>query len=122
MLTFKTSTVRNSHIALNLQILSLCADSKIFSKEFTLIYVLDVVGKFQYVTGFLSTGDTVVPGNMGFKDMRLGLRWVKDNIRYFGGDPEKITIAGESAGSVGVHYLMTFSAHEGRYELSAGRS
>ncbi|XP_054259248.1 uncharacterized protein LOC128983991 [Macrosteles quadrilineatus] len=72
--------------------------------------------------GFLSTGDTVVPGNMGFKDMRLGLRWVKDNIRYFGGDPEKITIAGESAGSVGVHYLMTFSAHEGLFRAGISQS
>lgn len=56
--------------------------------------------------GFLSTQDEVVPGNNGLKDQSLGLRWVKSNIRNFGGDPDKITIFGESAGSASVHYQL----------------
>ncbi|XP_023310399.1 cholinesterase 1 [Anoplophora glabripennis] len=57
--------------------------------------------------GFLTTEDGVIPGNLGLKDQHLAFQWVKNNIHLFGGDPEKITISGESAGagSVGLHLL-----------------
>lgn len=57
--------------------------------------------------GFLNYGSEDAPNNVGLYDQTLALRWVKENIESFGGDPEKITIMGESAGSmsVGMHMI-----------------
>lgn len=61
--------------------------------------------------GFLSTEDDVLPGNNGLKDQVLALRWVRDNIGRFGGDRNRVTLFGESAGgvSVGLHLLSPLS-------------
>ncbi|VEN51773.1 unnamed protein product [Callosobruchus maculatus] len=60
--------------------------------------------------GFLTTTDGVIPVNLGLKDQRLAIYWVKDNIELFGGDPNNIVLAGESAGaaSVGYHLIATY--------------
>ncbi|RZB70359.1 COesterase domain containing protein, partial [Asbolus verrucosus] len=42
--------------------------------------------------GFLSTEDDVVPGNNGMKDQIFALEWVKNNVKYFGGNPDSVTI------------------------------
>ncbi|XP_060517736.1 acylcarnitine hydrolase-like [Cylas formicarius] len=74
------------------------------------------------IFGFLSTEDSVVLGNAGIKDQLLAMQWTQKNIEYFGGDPEKVTIFGESAGgmSVGVHIANKKS--EGLYRAAICQS
>lgn len=56
--------------------------------------------------GFLTLGLEEAPGNQGLLDQRLAMLWVRDNIASFLGDPDQVTIAGESAGSFSVFYHM----------------
>ncbi|XP_013162947.1 PREDICTED: cholinesterase 2-like [Papilio xuthus] len=64
------------------------------------------------VMGFLCLGIQEAPGNAGLKDQLEALKWVKTNIEAFGGDPNSITLFGESAGSASVvyHLLSPMSA------------
>ncbi|CAH1244896.1 ACHE [Branchiostoma lanceolatum] len=63
--------------------------------------------------GFLALDIDDAPGNMGLLDQNLALRWVQENIGQFGGNPDSVTIFGESAGaaSVGYHLLSPLSRH-----------
>ncbi|XP_055692894.1 glutactin-like [Lutzomyia longipalpis] len=58
--------------------------------------------------GFLSTQTEAVPGNAGPLDIIQALKWVQENIKYFGGDPKKVTVAGHSAGA-GILSAITYS-------------
>lgn len=69
-----------------------------------------------FFLGFLSTEDTIISGNFGLKDQQLGLKWVQENIKYFGGDPTKVTIFGESAGAASVSYQYLNKKSEGIFQ------
>ncbi|XP_028635127.1 pyrethroid hydrolase Ces2a-like isoform X1 [Grammomys surdaster] len=73
-----------------------------------------VVVSIQYrlgILGFFSTGDQHARGNWGYLDQVAALHWVQKNIAYFGGNPDRVTIFGGSAGgtSVSSHVVSPLS-------------
>ncbi|XP_067614371.1 uncharacterized protein [Eurosta solidaginis] len=83
----------------------------LISKDIVLVTIQYRLGPF----GFLSLEDPTVqiPGNAGIKDQILALRWVKENIAAFGGDPNNVTLFGESAGGTSVHFCLLSEQSKG---------
>ncbi|XP_045478007.1 uncharacterized protein LOC123683151 [Harmonia axyridis] len=65
--------------------------------------------------GFLSLGLQEAPGNNGFKDQVVALKWIQSNIYAFGGDPDLVTLAGCSAGAASVSLHMVSPMSEGLF-------
>ncbi|XP_058804192.1 juvenile hormone esterase-like [Phymastichus coffea] len=72
--------------------------------------------------GFLSTGDANAPGNAGMKDQVMVLKWVKENIKNFGGCPNRVTIFGESSGSASVQFHMMSPMSRGLFKRAIMQS
>lgn len=65
--------------------------------------------------GFMSLNKSEVSGNQGLKDQTMALQWIQRNIKAFGGDPEKVTLAGLSAGGYSVTAHMASPMSDGLF-------
>ncbi|XP_063822933.1 carboxylesterase 5A-like [Ostrinia nubilalis] len=65
--------------------------------------------------GFLCLRNKGAPGNAGLKDQVAALKWISKNIEYFGGDPNSVTLFGESVGAASVNYLLVSPLTEGLF-------
>ena len=100
-------------------------DGKALAKE-GIVYVT-----FNYrvgVFGFMAHPDLTAEssrkssGNYGFMDQIAALRWIKNNIAAFGGDPDKVTIAGQSAGSMSVQSMVASPLTKGLFRGAIAQS
>jgi len=76
------------------------------SRGIVLVSVNYRLGQLGYLAHPALSAESGDSGNYGFLDQIEALRWVRRNIAQFGGDPENVTIFGESAGGTSVHALM----------------
>lgn len=87
----------------------------------TINYRLNVFGFFSHPE-LTQESPNKASGNYGLMDMTAALKWVKANIAAFGGDPDHVTIAGESAGSIAVSAQMATPLSKGLFHAAIGES
>jgi len=82
------------------------------------------VGAFGFLAhpDLSKESDAGVSGNYGLLDMIAALKWVKENIAAFGGDPNQVTIAGQSAGASAVNYLCASPLAKGLFQRAIAES
>lgn len=84
-------------------------------------YRLGALGWLAY-PGLSAESPHNISGNYGLMDQIEALRWVRRNISAFGGDPDNVTIAGESAGALSVLYLMAAPDARGLFHRAIAQS
>ena len=85
----------------------------------TINYRLNIFGFMHFASIDSSFEDS---GYLGIKDQVAALTWVKENIEHFGGDPDNVTIFGESAGSISAMLLSVTSAAQGLFGKAIAES
>ena len=73
------------------------------------------VGPLGYLTHEEIQREYGRDGNFGLDDQLTALRWVREHISAFGGDPDNVTLMGQSAGAISVQYLCLNPAHRGLF-------
>ena len=101
-----------------------CGSASYFGPDFLMEHdIILVAGNYRVgPLGFFSTGQDDCPGNIGLKDQVMVLKWVQENIGAFGGDPNSVTIAGESAGGATTTYLMMTPMAKGLFHKVIAQS
>ncbi|XP_051025110.1 carboxylesterase 4A [Acomys russatus] len=74
------------------------------------------------ILGYFSTGDSQARGNWGLLDQIAALRWVQENIKAFGGDPDSVTLFGQSAGAMSVSGLLMSPLTQGLFHRAISQS
>lgn len=99
-------------------------DSDFYGPEFFMEHdvILVTINYRLEVLGFLCLDTEEVPGNAGMKDQVLALKWVRQNIAAFGGDPNNVTIFGCSAGSASVSCHLVSKMSEGLFSKAICQS
>lgn len=87
----------------------------------TINYRLGIFGFFSHPELTAESPDKA-SGNQGIEDQIAALRWVKDNIAAFGGDPRRVTIMGESAGGESVAILVASPLAKGLFQRAIAQS
>lgn len=97
--------------------------TKLARKGVVLVSIAYRVGAFGFLAHpELSQESGKGSGCYGLQDQVAGLRWVKDNIGQFGGDPSCVTIFGESAGGISVSMLTAVPAARGLFQRAISQS
>ncbi|XP_045764281.1 para-nitrobenzyl esterase-like isoform X2 [Maniola jurtina] len=104
--------------------LSGSGDDELYGPKFLLNHkvILVTINYRLEVFGFLCLDTPEVPGNAGLKDQIAAFKWVRNNISQFGGDPENVTIFGESAGGASVTFNMLSSMSKGLFNKAISQS
>ena len=85
-------------------------DGEAFAKRGVILVTVNY--RLGIFSSFVSV-ENGVRGNFGSKDQLFSLKWVKENIAAFGGDPENVTIFGQSAGALSVQVLLSSEKSKG---------
>ncbi|XP_041976014.1 carboxylesterase 4A-like [Aricia agestis] len=93
------------------------AANEFFEPEFLIQHdvILVTLNYRLEVLGFLSLDIPEAPGNAGMKDQVAALKWVQQNIKQFGGNPNSVTLFGESSGAGAVTYHMLSPMSKGLF-------
>jgi len=102
-----------------------CSKEEIYYGDFIANSSATILVSFDYRLGSLGfLASEHIQGNFGIMDQQLALGWIHDNIQSFGGDPNQVTIFGQSAGaiSVGVHMTSPISVGKNWFQKAIMQS
>jgi carboxylesterase type B len=95
------------------------ADGMTFARDGVVYVAINYrVGMFGFLAhpGLTAESRDGTSGNYGLLDQIAGLQWVRDNIDRFGGDPDRVTLFGVSAGAAAISLLMTSPLAQGLFQ------
>ncbi|KAH3880934.1 hypothetical protein DPMN_004856 [Dreissena polymorpha] len=72
--------------------------------------------------GFIQSADGKLPGNQGLLNQHLGIKWVHENMHAFTGNPNDVTIFGESAGGASVDFQSLYLGNQGYFQRVIAQS